>query len=72
MTEDQRLYLDESQVFCPSCGEPQTLVIDSAAAIEESIAEYTEDCSVCCRPMVVTVTYVNDGDYIVQARSENE
>lgn len=37
---------------CPWCGEPVELVLD--ASVESQ--EYIEDCEVCCRPMVVSVT----------------
>lgn len=34
--------------------------------------EYVEDCQVCCRPIVLSVTVDVDGDAIVMARSEIE
>jgi hypothetical protein len=36
---------------CPCCGEPIELIVD--CSIEHQ--DYTEDCPVCCRPMVVAV-----------------
>jgi len=34
--------------------------------------EYVEDCQVCCRPIVLSVTVDVDGGVVVMARSENE
>ncbi|WP_425459959.1 CPXCG motif-containing cysteine-rich protein [Hydrocarboniclastica marina] len=38
---------------CPYCGERLELLIDPSGGSQE----YTEDCQVCCQPMVVRVTY---------------
>lgn len=40
-----------SGLRCPYCGEPIEVVVDTSLAYQE----YTEDCPVCCRPMVLTV-----------------
>ncbi|WP_187409925.1 CPXCG motif-containing cysteine-rich protein [Saccharophagus sp. K07] len=53
--------------FCPYCGEKIDLVVDCS----ELEQEYTEDCSVCCRPIVVTVTVIDDGA-AVSLRREDE
>ncbi len=50
--------LEEEPVYCPCCGERITLLVDCSLS-EQS---YVEDCSVCCRPLVVTVTVDDDGD----------
>ena len=36
---------------CPYCGERIELVIDPSVPAQE----YTEDCAVCCRPIVISV-----------------
>lgn len=43
---------EEVAVYCPYCNEPITLLIDCS----ESGQRYVEDCFVCCRPIVVSVT----------------
>ena len=43
--------LDEVTVTCPACWEEIVLEVDVSAGS----AEYSEDCSVCCRPMAVRV-----------------
>lgn len=43
---------EEVAVECPYCGEPITVVVDTSVAEQE----YVEDCSVCCRPIGLSVT----------------
>jgi hypothetical protein len=59
---------DAATVDCPYCGERIELVVD--CSVEQQ--EYTEDCSVCCRPIVVTVTAA-DGELLsLDARTESD
>lgn len=37
---------------CGYCGKENETFVDTSAGIEQS---YVEDCSVCCRPNVVTI-----------------
>jgi len=39
-------------VSCPYCGESQIKVID----LGDMSGEYTEDCEVCCRPMILALS----------------
>lgn len=48
--------LPTTQIDCPYCGESIELLVDDSAGDQQ----YIEDCQVCCRPIVVTVTV--DGD----------
>lgn len=43
--------LDEIDVECPYCGETFTALIDAS----EGDSQYTQDCEVCCSPIVFTV-----------------
>jgi hypothetical protein len=52
---------------CPYCGETIEILID----LSLSEQEYIEDCSVCCRPILLDVS-VTDDEPLVTARSENE
>ncbi len=54
-------------VSCPYCGE--TLFIEPEPSDEP--VEYIEDCHVCCRPIVISVVYSEEGSEVV-ARRENE
>lgn len=58
----------ETFIHCPYCGESISVMIDDSVTDQQ----YTEDCQVCCRPMVMDVTVDLDGSVSVQARSENE
>ncbi|WOJ92714.1 CPXCG motif-containing cysteine-rich protein [Congregibacter variabilis] len=60
--------LQESQVYCPYCGEPLTILLDAG----DSGVNYIEDCQVCCQPMVVSVTEQIDGELTVDVRREDE
>lgn len=42
---------------CPYCGEPTTFAIDPSAGDQQ----YVEDCQVCCRPIVLHVTFDDQG-----------
>ncbi len=53
-------------VQCPYCGE--LLVIEPDPA--DHTVEYTEDCHVCCRPIVITVTYSEDGSEVTAQRED--
>ena len=56
-------------IDCPYCGESFETSVDISAGTQT----YSEDCHVCCRPIVVTVT-VGDDDELesVTTRSESE
>ncbi|MDK2778295.1 MAG: CPXCG motif-containing cysteine-rich protein [Pseudomonadota bacterium] len=58
----------EWRIYCPYCGEKETLLIDPQDAGEE----YTEDCQICCRPMIIHVCQEADGELTVTVRSEND
>ena len=59
----------ESVVSCPYCGESVEITLDPGSGSHQS---YVEDCSVCCRPWNVSVTYHNDGsaDVFVDASDD--
>ena len=48
---------DTTDVYCPYCGERIELIIDLSVDHQE----YVEDCSVCCRPIVITVQTSEQG-----------
>lgn len=53
---------------CPYCGEPIELLLDASAGDQH----YIEDCTVCCRPISVTVTIDDDGEAQASVAAENE
>ena len=56
-----------TDIHCPYCGEQITLYVDCSVEYQD----YIEDCSVCCRPINVSVSVEGD-DINVTARHENE
>ncbi len=44
--------IDTRTISCPHCGEEIEIVIDASEATQS----YIEDCSVCCRPISITVS----------------
>jgi transcription elongation factor Elf1 len=48
--------VQEHGASCPYCGEHISLLID-CSDVEQT---YTEDCQVCCQPMVVEVQIVDE------------
>lgn len=62
--------LKQAGIDCPACGESQWIDVDTSAGDQT----YVEDCQVCCRPMVVTITLPEGagGDPQVNVRAEND
>lgn len=48
--------LEEHQLDCPNCGEVITIVVDKSIIKQE----YTEDCFVCCRPILINIDYESE------------
>lgn len=62
------MYLLQSVlVECPYCAEAIDIVVD--VSIEQQ--QYIEDCSVCCRPLYLTIHVRGSGDIQVQADDED-
>ena len=49
-------HTDTAFVQCPYCGEEIEVVVDGSVDHQQ----YVEDCSVCCRPIVLTVVEIDD------------
>ena len=58
---------DAKRIQCPYCGETIEIVIDGS--LEQQ--NYIEDCSVCCRPIELSVTVTGD-DLSVGAKRDDE
>ena len=54
-------------VYCPYCGENIELLVDMSVEHQE----YVEDCSVCCRPILIAASVTTSGAE-VRVQSENE
>jgi cytochrome c1 len=60
--------MEEYELQCPYCWESIVLEVDLSAGAQT----YTEDCSVCCQPILVRVRETADGGYAVEAEREND
>lgn len=49
----------EASFACPYCGETISVWVDEGGGEEQ---RYTEDCSVCCRPIEIAVMPAADGE----------
>lgn len=59
--------LEEHDISCPYCGETISILIDNSYP-EQS---YTEDCQVCCQPIILDIS-IEDESTQVFARREDE
>ena len=61
--------LEDAFVTCPACWEEIALELDLSAGS----AVYTEDCSVCCRPMLVRLNVdEGSGEFTVSVEPESD
>ena len=60
--------LQEIDICCVYCGETISILADPSVEIQE----YTEDCQVCCRPMIVEVAVDQAGICRVAVHREDE
>jgi hypothetical protein len=60
--------LESVALTCPYCGEEIEVVVDCSVTEQQ----YVEDCSVCCRPLLLAVCIGDNGVPSVRARHENE
>jgi hypothetical protein len=54
---------------CAFCGEENEVLVDPDGGRRQS---FTEDCTVCCRPNLITLVVDEDGDVDLQATQEYE
>ena len=54
---------------CAFCGEENDTFVDPSGRARQV---YTEDCAVCCRPNLITVTFDADGDPQLEITQEYE
>jgi Cysteine-rich CPXCG len=60
--------LENTFIDCPYCGERIEILIDASVDLQD----YIEDCSVCCRPIVLTVM-AEDGEIgRIEVRAEDD
>ena len=60
--------LETAFIQCPYCWEQIEVVVDCSIRSQE----YIEDCSVCCRPIVITAVTSHGEAVSIEARAEDE
>ncbi|MEJ8567864.1 CPXCG motif-containing cysteine-rich protein [Elongatibacter sediminis] len=60
--------LHEADIDCPYCGENITVLIDPSVPVQR----YTEDCSVCCQPILVEAAIDAADQTTVRVTREND
>lgn len=61
------MYTELKQIYCPYCGEPIDIMVDTSIDNQQ----YIEDCSVCCRPIELEVIVAGD-DVTVMPKRDDE
>lgn len=59
--------LQSATLQCPYCWEQIEIVVDCS----DMDQEYVEDCSVCCSPVIISVTVSDEDTVRVTGRMEN-
>ena len=54
---------------CAFCGEENEVFVDTSAGRRQT---FTEDCTVCCRPNLITLIIDDDGEIDVEVTQEYE
>lgn len=54
---------------CAFCGEENETFVDPSGGARQT---YTEDCTVCCRPNLITVSVDDDGEPRLEVTQEYE
>jgi len=54
---------------CAFCGEENEILVDVSGGRRQS---FTEDCTVCCRPNLITLMLDEDGEVELQVTQEYE
>lgn len=67
-TEDGGLN-EYNAYYCAFCGEENEVFIDSSGGNHQ---EFTEDCAVCCRPNLISITIGYDGFISLDVTQEYE
>jgi hypothetical protein len=57
-----------ARLQCPCCWETIEVLVDCSVPEQE----YVEDCSVCCRPIVISVFVNGEATVEISGRAEND
>jgi len=54
---------------CAFCGEENDLTVDASGGPRQT---FTEDCTICCRPNLITLTLDDEGEASIEVTQEYE
>ena len=54
---------------CPYCGEPNAAIVDE---VPKGGVEMTQDCEVCCKPILLKIEKDSEGGIFLTAEAENQ
>ena len=57
------------QYGCAFCGEDNDVFVDPSGGQHQT---FTEDCTVCCRPNLITLTIDDEGEAAIEVSQEYE
>jgi len=60
--------IEDHEATCPYCWETIVLELDLSAGTQA----YSEDCPVCCQPLLVRLQVAADGSHAVEIQREND
>ena len=60
--------MDAHVIQCPYCGEQIEALVDSSIRRQE----YVEDCQVCCKPIMLSISIDDERGACIDARPETE
>jgi hypothetical protein len=66
--ETDRVSLNELEIECPWCWQTICLQLDCSAGNQS----YSEDCEVCCRPMLLQLTLEHSGKPVLAVSRESD
>jgi len=60
--------IESARVDCPYCGESYDTTVDLSAGDQT----YVEDCAVCCRPITLVLNVLDDDDFTLVSRRDQD
>ena len=60
--------VDSSDQSCPYCGEAIEILLDLSGGSQS----YIEDCQVCCRPIQIQLSVIDNDTYTVRLLRDDE
>jgi hypothetical protein len=64
------MFIDAGMITCPFCSEQIEVDLDPS---EASSQQFVYDCEVCCRPIMISLQYGEEGELLsLSARPEND